>query len=106
MSGLVEAIPPSVLAAFWPIIAIGIIAAVLWSAFRWLLARIDDQFKAAIRSEEFEKVIDKRVAAAFDGALRPLLGAHSDIAGKVATAQNTADAAHRRIDEYLGKRSP
>lgn len=103
MSNFIQAIPPPVLAAFWPIIAVGIVAVILWRAFRWLLDRIDEQFRAAIRSEEFERVIDRRVAAAFDGALRPLMGAHADLAGKVQTAQNTADAAHRRIDEYLGK---
>jgi len=82
---------------------VGVIVVSFWGAFRWLLDRIDERFKAAVRSEEFEIFVDKRVAVAFEGALRPLLGALGDVAGKAEVAQKTADAAHRRMDEYLGK---
>lgn len=85
----------------WAAGAVVAIVAVTWRGFVWLLNRIDERFKAAIRGEDFEAVVDKRVSAAFDGALRPLMGANADLAAKIQTVKDSADAAHRRMDEHL-----
>lgn len=79
------------------------VAGIFWRGFRWLLDRIDERFKSAIRSEEFETVIDKRVAAAFEGALHPLMRAYGEVQADARKAQATAEAAHRRIDRHHGK---
>jgi len=74
------------------------VVAVFWRVFRWLLDRIDERFKAAIRSEEFEHVVDKRVSAAFAGATEPLMAGQRMLSRELGAVEGMAKAAHRRLD--------
>lgn len=56
------------------------------------------------RIAALERQLDDRVVAAFAGAQAPLLTALTEVTGRAVMASKSADAAHRRIDEYLGKR--
>ncbi len=94
-------LPEGLVLVLWTLAVLAVLAVGLWGFLSWLLARIDERFAAAIRSEAFETVVDKRVGVAFSGAIAPLLTAQNDLAAKIGQAAKTADAAHRRIDEHL-----
>jgi hypothetical protein len=97
----VPPLPEPLVYVLWTLAAVVGLAGVLWGGMSWLLNRIDERFSAAIKGEEFERVVDRRVATAFDGATGPLLRAQSELAEKIAITRQAADAAHRRIDKHL-----
>lgn len=106
VAALAPPFPEGVVAVMW---ALGVLAAVtgaLWAIFAWLLARIDERFKSAIRSDDFGHFIDDRIVRAFDGAVSPFLRAQHDLSDRLAIVERSNDTAHRRIDELadLGAR--
>jgi hypothetical protein len=111
-------LPEALATVLWAIALLAVGVAGIWRLLEWdrkknhrqfgQLLRSEEfgevlqrHFGTALRSDDFEAVVDRRVGAAFNGALAPLLAAQTDIAGKAQTAKDTADAAHRRIDEHL-----
>lgn len=77
---------PDAVAHLWPVLqllglAVGLLSALvggLWVGFRWLRGQMRE-----VGAELVSPVIER-----------------------VALVEKSADAAHRRIDEWLGKRSP
>jgi hypothetical protein len=97
-------LPEPLVYVLWTLGVLAALLVFLRRARRMFAEDVDERFRIAIQGKTFQGVVDERVTTAFDGALRPLMSANHELAAKIQTAKDSADAAHRRIDRYFEKK--
>jgi hypothetical protein len=94
-------LPESLVYVLWTLGVVVTVVVALWRTRKVFVSEVDERFKVAIQGEDFARVVDKKVVAAFEGATGPLMAGQRELAKDIGRIERAVDKAHKRIDEHL-----